>query len=51
MSLVHLTKSLMEHWLETGTWMEISSTNAGGTPDRATGKKVARGKEHVTSDK
>jgi hypothetical protein len=42
----------MEHWLETGTWMEISSTNAGGTPDRETGKKVARrGKEHVTSNK
>jgi hypothetical protein len=31
--------------------MEISSTNAGGTPDRATGKKLARGKGHVTSDK
>ena len=30
--------------------MEISSTNAGGTPDRATGK-IARGKGHVTSNK
>jgi len=49
--LVHLTKSLMEQWLETGIWMVKNSTNAGGTPDRATGKKVARCKEHVTSDK
>jgi len=53
--LVHLTKSLMEQWLETGIWMVKNSTNAGGTPDRVTGKSSkgqgAWNKWQVVSDK